>query len=35
LAALKELASEMLAYSETAITKAIEAAPLIEATCPE
>ena len=33
LAALKELASEMLAYGETEITKAIESGPLIEVTC--
>lgn len=35
LAALKELASEMLAYGEAEITKAIESGPLIEVTCHE
>lgn len=35
LAALKELASEMLAYNEAEITKAIESGPLIEVTCNE
>jgi len=35
LAALKELASEMLAYDEAEITKAIESGPLIEVTCNE
>lgn len=33
LAALKELASEMLAYNEAEITKAIESGPLIEVKC--
>jgi hypothetical protein len=35
LAALKELASEMLAYSEASIKKAIESGPLIEVNCHE
>jgi hypothetical protein len=35
LAALKELASEMLAYDEAEITKAIESGTLIEVTCNE
>jgi hypothetical protein len=35
LAALKELATEMLAYAEGDITKAVASGPLIEATCDE
>jgi hypothetical protein len=35
LAALKELATEMLAYNEGEITKAVESGPLIEVTCNE
>jgi hypothetical protein len=35
LAALKELALEMLAYDDAKIAKAIEAGPLIEVTCDE
>ena len=35
LAALKDLASEMLAYDEREIAKAVEAGPLIEVTCSE
>jgi len=35
LAALRELASEMLAYDDAEITKAIESGPLIEVTCDE
>ncbi len=35
LAALKELASEMLAYDDAKIAKAIESGPLIEVTCDE
>lgn len=35
LAALKELASEMLAYSETEIAKAVALGPLIEVSCNE
>ena len=35
LAALKELASEMLAYGETEITNAMESGPLIEVICHE
>jgi hypothetical protein len=35
LAALKELASEMLAYGETEITNAMELGPLIEVICHE
>jgi hypothetical protein len=35
LAALKELASEMLAYGDAEITKAMESGPLIEVTCDE
>ena len=35
LAALKELASEMLAYDDAEITRAVESGPLIEVTCNE
>ena len=35
LAALKDFASEMLAYDEDAISKAIASGPLIEVTCHE
>jgi hypothetical protein len=35
LAALKELASEMLVYEEAQITKAVESGTLIEVTCGE
>ncbi|MBZ5645359.1 MAG: type II toxin-antitoxin system RelE/ParE family toxin [Acidobacteriia bacterium] len=35
LAALKELASEMLAYDEAQITRAVASGPLIEVTCNE
>lgn len=35
LAALKDLASEMLAYDEDAIRKAVASGPLIEVTCHE
>ena len=35
LVALKELASEMLAYDDTAIAKAVTSGPLIEVICDE
>jgi hypothetical protein len=35
LAALKELAAEMLAYDEAEIDKAVASGPLIEVTCNE
>jgi hypothetical protein len=35
LAALKELATEMLAYNEGEITKAVASGPLIEVICNE